>query len=213
MTQRRSEAWIDGEEQERRVIKAALEKDCTKREARVLGKIEVVGGVNYQTARQLAKSLGLNHRSNGIRESISRTIRNLAQRGLIGSKRVYCGEKMPGATWRSSHGSTVKELRHKSLDLKSPWTRAERRRRQMEHSRETRRQELQQQQRDETEFVSRCPPAKREQSLVQELAPDLAAVIEQARGAHERLSERRAAVGSVGRVPVLPAAAVRGPPE
>jgi hypothetical protein len=209
--------WVDGLEQERRIIKAALEQGYTKLEARLLGLAERRGGVNFQTARECAKELdGVKHAADvklGRRESVSRAWRNIAHKGGVLLKRIYTGGRMPRAKWRSAHGSTVKDVQHRAFGLKNPWTRAERRRRQIEHAKAARRAEIDAQYREEQDFTSHCPTPRTATTLLQDLDPDLGDVIAEARLAHERLDERRAAAGRTGRAPVPPAAAVRGPPQ
>jgi hypothetical protein len=60
-------------------------------------------------------------------ESIGRARRRLAQRGLLQSRRVFAGQRLPGAKWPSSHGTTDKRLLWSKLGLRNPVTKREQR--------------------------------------------------------------------------------------
>lgn len=196
---------------------AALDSEHTWLEATILGRCAEVGGTNFQTYSQMANDLP--RRPNGRkphRESIGRCVRDLVRAGKISSERVFTGGKMPGATWRSAHGTTVKQLIWRELGLKNLMTRSERRARRVEHAQQQRRLELgrlRAQVREQADLTSRCPTPRTATTLAGELDADLAAEIERARSAHER-RQRAAAAERTGQVPVPSAAAEqRGPPE
>ena len=69
-------------------------------------------------------------RSNGRhfhRESIGRKRRSMARRGLIESVRIMPQHRPPGAKWKTTHGTTSKRVLWKTIGVRNPMTRGQRR--------------------------------------------------------------------------------------
>lgn len=79
-------------------------------------------GIDFQTDRQIQGEIARPDGRPYHRESIGRKRRELAKRGILSSRRVYPGATMPGARWRSSHGTTIKAVLWAALKLQQPPT-------------------------------------------------------------------------------------------
>jgi len=146
------------------------------------------------------------------RESIARARRNLRDRGLISSTRVFMNAKIPGAKFRSARGTTLKTFNWRKAAEKNPFSRRQRRELRIQQSRAAR---------AAGELVP--PAAPRYIGVTTAIDPtrtpptpqldaDMAAVIEQARSAHER-RQGMAAGDRAGQAPLRSSAAERPPPE
>jgi len=188
-----------------------MEAGATRLEALVGGHVASFGDTCWQTDGKLQESL---RRPDGRRyhvESIARARRRLRDQGFISSVRVFMGAKIPGAKWRSARGTTLKAFNWRTIAQKNPFSRRERRR-------------ARQEQAAAAKAAGELVPARPRFSGVttaieptyrpptSPLDPDLAAVIETARSAHEQRQQRAAAARS-GQVPGRAAAPDRPPPD
>lgn len=97
-----------------------LEQGCTALEARIGGHIASFGGNCWQTDRTLADVLTKPGNGKYHRESVGRARRTLARAGFLNVKRIFAGQTPEGADFASSHGTTSKMIRWKTLEIQPP---------------------------------------------------------------------------------------------
>lgn len=188
-----------------------MEAGATRLEALVGGHVAGFGDTCWQTDGALQVTL---LRPDGRRyhvESIARARRRLRDQGFISSVRVFMGAKIPGAKWRSARGTTVKTFNWRSIAQKNPFSRRERRRVRQEQAAAARASGALVPARPRFSGVTTAidptyqPPTS-------PLDPELAAIIDTARSAHEQRQLRAAAARS-GLVPGRAAAPEKPPPD
>lgn len=83
-------------------------------------------GVDFQTDEQIRLELT---KPNGLRyhrESIGRIRREITRAGILSAKRLFAGQKPPGARFRTSHGVVVKTVVWTALRVSTPTLRGAR---------------------------------------------------------------------------------------
>jgi hypothetical protein len=106
---------------------ALLELGATRLQAAYAAHVARFGDHCWQIDRVVRDVLRKPGGGRYHRESIGRARRQLVQRGLIVSVRIFAGQKPPGARHASAHGTTSNAIRWTKLGVKNPLTRAQRR--------------------------------------------------------------------------------------
>jgi hypothetical protein len=117
------------------VARALLELGATNLQAKLGAHVASFGDKCWQTDSTVKQILRRSDGRQYHRESIGRARRLMAQRGWIGSARIFPLQTPPGARFRSTHGTTSKSIAWKVLGLRNPVTRGERRERRKEAQR------------------------------------------------------------------------------
>ena len=200
-----------------RATAAALDIGCTALEAKVVGHTASWGGACWQTDGTLQEVIRRPDGRPYHRESIARARRNLRDRGILTSVRLFMGAKIDHhrARFPVGAGTTFKTVVWKQLDIRNPMNRAERRRRRMEQAqaeREKQREKQRQELREQVQLTSGVRTAF-DTTTTKKLSLD-AELAAQVKRAEAALSKLGAAAVITGPAPVRSAAAaVRGPPE
>lgn len=121
------------------VARALLERGATNLQAKVGAAVASYGEHCWVSDTQMRDHLV--RRGDGRpyhRESIGRARRLLARAGCIKSERVFPAQKPLGAKYRTTHGTTSKCVLWKTLGLKCPMTRGDRKQRRMDQAELTR---------------------------------------------------------------------------
>jgi hypothetical protein len=111
------------------VLQALIEKGATNLQAKVGAKVASFGEHCWISDTQMRTLIKRGDGRAYHRESIGRARRLLARAGCIESKRVFPQQTPIGAKYRSTHGTTSKRILWKTLGLKSPMTRGDRKER------------------------------------------------------------------------------------
>lgn len=122
----------------RAAMGALLSMGKSRLTALVGGHVASFGDVCWQTDSRLATLL---RRPDGRAyhpESIARVRRQLRDEGVISSERVFVGDRIDGAKFRSSRGTTVKRFLWNAVALKNPFSRRQRQALRMEQARRSR---------------------------------------------------------------------------
>jgi hypothetical protein len=201
-----------------RATRALLEAGATRLEALVGGHVASFGDVCFQTDTRLQHELFRPDGKRYHRESIARARRRLRDNGFITSTRIFTNDPIPGAKYNkgcSTRGTTLKTFNWRSVALKNPFSRRARRELRVSQAQAARaagelvRVPTQRPAPD----VPREPGPRYSSppSSPPKLDPEMAALIETARSAHEQ--RERAAAARVGQVPVRAVAPERPPPD
>lgn len=121
------------------VARRFLENGATNLQAKVGAEIASRGDHCWISDAQMRSQLVKPGGGQYHRESIGRARRLMARAGWIESKRVFPTQIPDGAKYPTTHGTTSKRILWKTLGLRSPMTRGDRRKRRIEQERETRR--------------------------------------------------------------------------
>lgn len=108
--------------------RALLDAGCSPLEVKIGAHVASYGGATcWQT--DVAMGTLVRHADGRAYhvESIGRARRRLAARGWLQSRRVFAGQRLQGARWPSSHGTTDKRLLWSKLGLRNPVTKREQR--------------------------------------------------------------------------------------
>jgi hypothetical protein len=121
------------------VARALLESGATNLQAKLGAEIAARGDHCWISDTRMREALVKPSGGQYHRESIGRARRLMARAGWIESKRIFPQQKPDGAKHPSTHGTTSKRILWKTLGLRSPMTRGERRKRRIEEEKATRR--------------------------------------------------------------------------
>jgi hypothetical protein len=121
------------------VARALLENGATNLQAKLGAEIASRGNTDWLTDKETSKFLVKPGGGSYHRESIGRARRLMSRAGWIESKRIYPTKIPDGAKYTSPHGTTSKRILWKTLGLRSPMTRGDRKKRRIEQERITRR--------------------------------------------------------------------------
>jgi hypothetical protein len=106
---------------------AALSKGATPLEAKWIGLVASYGEHCWIDDTEAWRLLRRTDGRPFHRNSMGRARRNSGKKGLLVSERVYPQSTPKGARWASTHGTTNKYVAWKSLGLRNPLGRAEKR--------------------------------------------------------------------------------------
>jgi len=121
------------------VARALLENGATNLQAKLGAEIASRGEHCWISDSRMRETLVKPGGGTYHRESIGRARRCMSHAGWIESKRIFPQQIPDGAKHPSTHGTTSKRVIWKTLGLRSPMTRGDRKRRRIEQERETRR--------------------------------------------------------------------------
>lgn len=122
----------------RAAMGALLSMGKSRLTALVGGHVASFGDVCWQTDSKLAYLLRRPDGRSYHPESVARVRRQLRDDGIITSERRFVGDKIEGAKFRSSRGTTVKRFLWNALQLKNPFSRRQRQALRMEQARRSR---------------------------------------------------------------------------
>jgi hypothetical protein len=119
------------------VARALLELGATNLQAKLGAEIASRGDTSWLTDEESGKFIRKPGGGAYHRESIGRARRLMSRAGWIESKRIFPQHKPDRAKYTTPHGTTSKRILWKTLGLKSPMTRGDRKKRRIEQERIT----------------------------------------------------------------------------